>query len=134
MKLVIYSLTYKGREAQQAAVTEAIDIAEKIGDEKIQHMALSGIFVFADKIITEADVERVIRRIDMTKLGRYYLEREEKAVAEAVAEAKKEAKIEAKKEKQESAIKFLKTGDPIEKVAKCLSMPIKEVQALAAQI
>ena len=66
----------------------------------------------------------------MTKLGRYYLEREEKAVAEAVAEAKKEAK----KEKQESAIKLLKTGDPIEKVAKCLSMPLKEVRTLAAQI
>ena len=130
MKLVIYSLTYKGREAQQAAVTEAIDIAEKIGDEKIQHMALSGIFVFADKIITEADVERVIRRIDMTKLGRYYLEREEKAVAEA----EKRAKEEAKKYRQESAIKFLKTGVSIDNVADCLSMPIKEVQALAAQI
>ena len=66
----------------------------------------------------------------MTKLGRYYLEREEKAVAEAVAEAK----LEAKKEKQESAIKLLKTGLSIDKIADCLSMPLKEVQTLAAQI
>ena len=128
--IVIYPLTYKGKEAQQRAVSEAIDIAEKIDDESKQRMALSGIFVFADKIITDDDAERVTRRLDMTKVGRILQEREDKAIKEAVTEAKKEAK----KEKQDSAIKLLKTGDSVDKVAECLSMPLKEVQALAAKI
>ncbi len=80
MKLVIYPLTYKGRKAKQGAVTEAIDIAEGISDENTQRMALSGILVFADKIITDDDAERVTRRLDMTKVGRILQEREDKAI------------------------------------------------------
>ena len=130
MKLVIYPLTYKGRKAQQRAVTKAIDIAEKISDEKMQRMALSGIFVFSDKIITDGDAKRVTRRFDMTKVGRILQEREDKAVAEAVAKTERKAK----KDKRESALRLLRTGDSVKKVAECLSMPMREVQALAAKI
>ena len=134
MNLVIYPLTYKGRKAQQRAVTEAIGIAEKILNESLRRMALSGIFVFADKIITEEDADHIKRRISMTKIGRLleeeYQEREDKAVSKA----KKEARKEAKKDKQESALKLLRTGDSVAKVAECLSLPLKEVQALAAKI
>ena len=134
MNLVIYPLTYKGRKAQQRAVTEAIGIAEKILNESLRRMALSGIFVFADKIITEEDADHIKRRISMTKIGRLleeeYQEREDKAVSKA----KKEARKEAKKDKQESALKLLRTGDSVAKVADCVSLPLIEVQALAAKI
>ena len=134
MKLVIYPLTHKGRKAQQRAVTEAIDIAERISDEKMQRMALSGIFVFADKIITDEDAGRIKRRISMTKIGRLILESEEKAVAEAIARTERETRKEARKDKRESAIKFLKTGVSVEKVSECMGLTLKEVQALAAKV
>ena len=57
MKLAIYPLTLKGREAQQRAVTEAIDIAESMADDGLKKYAESGIFVFSDKIITDKDAE-----------------------------------------------------------------------------
>ena len=134
MKLIIYPLTFKGREAQEKAVTEAIDIAERIEDESTQRTVLSGIYVFTDKIITDTDAQRIVRRIDMTKIGRLLQDREDAAVKKAVAEAEKEAKKEAKKEKQEIAIRILKTGDPIDKVAACTGLTLKEVTALAAKI
>ena len=130
MKLIIYPLTYKGRMAQQKAVTDAIDIAERIADETTHRTVLSGIYVFADKIITDKDAQRIIRRIDMTKIGRLLQEREDAAVNKAVAEAEKKAK----KEKQEIAIRFLKTGDPIDKVVDCTGLTLEEVTALAANI
>ncbi|MBQ8956101.1 MAG: hypothetical protein IJ075_03940 [Lachnospiraceae bacterium] len=55
-----------------------------------------------------------------------YQEREDKAVSKA--------KKEAKKDKRESAIKLMKIGLSADKVSECLSMPMKEVQALAAKI
>ncbi len=134
MKLVIYPLTYKGRKAQQGAVTEALGIAERLNDDNTQRMALSGIFVFADKLITDEDAERVKRRLNMTKIGRLLEEEYQEREYKAVTKARKEAKKEAKKDKQESAIKFLRTGDSVTKVADCLSMSIKEVEALAAKI
>ncbi len=35
MRLAIYPLTFKGNEAKQNAVTEAIDLAEKMTDERM---------------------------------------------------------------------------------------------------
>lgn len=130
MELIIYPLTVKGRENQQRAVSEAIDIAEQLSDDHSQRTALSGIFVFADKIITDDDAERIKRRLEMTKIGRLFQEQEEKAINKAVAEAKKEAK----KEKQNIAVNFIKTGDPLDKVASCTGLSLKEVQALAAKV
>lgn len=130
MKLIIYPLTVKGRANQQRAVSEAVDIAERLREEIDQRTALSGIFVFSDKIITDDDAERITRRLDMTKIGRLLQEREDKAVNKAVAEAKKEAK----KEKKDIAVNFLKTGVSEDKVASCTGLSLKEVQALAAKV
>ncbi len=134
MKLIIYPLTYKGLKAKQIAVTEAIDIAERMNDVNAQRAALSGIYVFADKVMTEEDAKRVLRRLDMTKIGRLLQEREEKRIAKAKREARREANIEAQEDKKESALKLLKYGDSVEKVAECMGLPLKEVQSLAAKM
>ena len=83
---------------------------------------------------TDEDASRITRRLDMTKIGRILQEREDKAIAAAVAETKKEVKKQAKEEKRQSALKFLKTGDSVEKVSECMGMTLKEVQALAAKV
>ena len=134
MKLAIYPLTFKGRIAQQRAVTEAIDIAEAMVDDELKKYAESGIFVFSDKIITDKDAERIIGRLSMTKIERLFQEKEDKAVAKAREETRKADRKEAKEEKKQSAIKFLKTGVSIEKVSECMGLTLKEVQALAAKV
>ena len=74
----------------------------------------------------------------MTKIERLFQEQEAKAVAEAIAkterETRKEARKAAQKDKRESAIKFLKMGDSVEKVSECMGLTLKEVRALAAKV
>ena len=146
MKLVLYPLTYKGKKAQQKAVSEAIDMAERMDDEDSLRRAESGIYVFSDKVILKRDADRIYRRLNMTKIGRLleeeYQKREKKAVdiatkearKEARKEAKQEAKQEAKKDMENVIIKFLKTGVPADKIAFCTGFSIEEVQALEARV
>ena len=138
MRLVIYPLTYSGKEKQELAVSEAIDIAEKLNDENAMRSILSGIFVFADKVMSEADAQRIIRRIEMTKFDRILQEREDKAVEKAVEVAvdktRKEEKRGAKREKMENALNFLRIGVSESEIAECMNMSLKEVQALAAKM
>ena len=51
MKLIILPLTYKGKEKKKQAVKEAVELAKKIVDKEEKTFVLSGILVFADKII-----------------------------------------------------------------------------------
>ena len=138
MKLVLYPLTYKGKKNQQKAVSEAIDMAERIDDEDSLRRAESGIYVFSDKVISKRDADRIRRRLNMTKIGRLleedYQKREKKAVAIATKEARKEAKEEAKKTMENVVIKFLMAGDSVDKVASCTGFSLEEVQALAAKV
>ena len=84
MKLAIYPLTYEGDSLKKAAVGEAIDIAERIEDEKMLKDTLSCILAFSDKIITKEDAERVRRRFDMTKVEMIIEKEKEEAVRAAV--------------------------------------------------
>ena len=51
MKLIILPLTYKGKEKKRQAVKEAVELAKQIVDKEEKTFVLSGILVFADKII-----------------------------------------------------------------------------------
>ncbi|MBO6138238.1 MAG: hypothetical protein J6O71_06455 [Lachnospiraceae bacterium] len=138
MKLVIYPLTYRGKEGKQKAVSEAIDIADDIGDERMVIDAMMGILVFSDKVITKEDVVRIRRRISMTKFDQIIAEEREEAVKAAVKEAVKEAEYrkdkEADQEKMNIALSFLKDGDTTERVARCVGLPLVVVEDLALKI
>ena len=134
MKLVLYPLTYKGKKNQQKAVSEAIDMAERIDDEDSLRRAESGIYVFSDKIISKRDADRIHGRLNMTKIGRLLEEDYQKREKKAVDIATKEAQKEAKKEMENVVIKFLEAGDSADKVASCTGFSLEEVQALAAKI
>ena len=121
MKLIIYPLTYRNTEDKINAVTEAIEIAETIENRKAQVFCLSGICTFADKIIRREDLDRIRRLISMTKVGQI--------IADEIDEAVKENET---KTKEESAIAFLKEGDPVEKIARCLKMTVERVEQLKA--
>ena len=134
MKLVIYPLTYRGKAAKQKAVSEAIDIAEEIGDVRMVTDAMTGIFVFSDKVITKEDAFRIRRRIRMTKFHQIIAEEIEEAVKVAVKETEYRKDKETNQVKMDIALSFLKAGDTTEKVAKCVGLPLVTVQDLALKV
>lgn len=74
MKLIILPLTYKGTERKKQAVKEAVELAKQIADNEKKTFVLSGILVFADKII-DADTAKYIKEVvRMTQVAELLLE------------------------------------------------------------
>lgn len=86
------NLGYRGNEAKQNAVTEAIDLAEGIADEKMMLDTMMGILTFSDKVIVEEDARRIRRRLSMTKVERIIEEEKDQAVKTAIAEKEQAVK------------------------------------------
>ena len=74
MQFIILPLTYKGKEAKRVAVKDAVYLAKKITDKKNQMFVLSGILVFADKIIDARTAEQIKEVIRMTQVAQLLLE------------------------------------------------------------
>lgn len=96
MQFIILPLTYKGKEAKREAVKEAVYLAKKITDKKNQMFVLSGILVFADKIIDAKTAEQIKEVIRMTQVAQLLLE-----------EGRDEGRVEGKKEERTEGIKVL---------------------------
>ncbi len=126
MKLVIYPLTLKGNEAKKKAVAKAVDLAEKIEDKERQVFALTGIYVFSDKLIQREDAERIRRLLNMTQVEQIYTEERMEAVRVAVEENEKKNL----REKEEAVIRLLKAGNTAETVAFCMNMLLEDVKKL----
>ena len=134
MKLIIFPLTFRIDEAKKKAVGKAIDLAEMISDTPKQIFALTGLYTFTDKIIREEDASRIRRKIKMTKVEQIYTNERIAAVKEAEKRVVKKAKEEAMKDKEESAIAFLRDGVSADKVAKNLKLSKKKVEELKKAI
>jgi len=65
----------------------------------------------------------------MTKIERWYDERQKKAVEVAVENEQKKSR----NEKEEIVIRMLKTGDSVQKVVECTGFTVQEVQTLATR-
>ena len=135
MQLIIYPLTYDGKEAKQKAVGEAIDLAERIKDESKSRFMLAAINVFADKVITKDDRGRIRRLIEMTKLGREYWEDAfNSGKGEGREEGREEERIQ-NQQKLKSIIRNLLMIDVSpEKVSECTGVPIEEVREIAEDL
>ena len=74
MKLIILPLTHKGKEKKKQAVKEAVELAKKIADKEEKTFVLSGILVFADKIIDSETAKYIKEVIRMTQVAELLLE------------------------------------------------------------
>ncbi len=72
MEFIILPLTYKSTETKKKELEEMISLAKKISDEKESLFVLSGMVVFADKIIDSGISRQVKEWIRMTKVGKLY--------------------------------------------------------------
>lgn len=94
MELIILPLTYKGKENQQRAAHEAVDLAKEIQDESVQEMALAGILSFSDKIIDQKLANEIRRCLNMTKVGAIIA----REMEESEARGRKTGRIEGRTE------------------------------------
>ena len=127
MKMIIYPLTFEKIELKRGAVTEITERASEIENQRKQSFVLSGIYTFADKIISTEDAEKIRRLLHMTKVEQIYTRERIEAVNKAVREADARARLE---EKENTALKYLREGDSVEKVARCSELPPERVEEL----
>ena len=74
MKLIILPLTYKGKERKEQAVKEAVALAKRIEDGEEKSFVLSGILVFADKIINAKTAKYIKEVLKMTQVAQLLME------------------------------------------------------------
>ena len=74
MEFVILPLTYKGNEEKQACIRRCFEMAKLLEDADMQRFLLSGMLVFADKVITKEDSTQIKEWIMMTKVGQLFEE------------------------------------------------------------
>lgn len=72
MECIILPLTYKSAEKKKKELQEMISLAKEISSEKECLFVLSGMLVFADKIIDSETSRQVKEWIRMTKVGKLY--------------------------------------------------------------
>lgn len=111
MQFIILPLTYKGREKKQACIRECFEMAKEVQDISVQTFMLSGMLVFADKVIADADSKEIRRWLEMTKVGRLIEEEKLEYAREQVEKASVEV---ARNKETEFARILLKRGDNIE--------------------
>lgn len=87
MEFIILPLTYKDKERKQFALKESFDLAKNLKDDDIMTFVLTGLLVFADKVIDEELSKQVKEWIRMTQVGRLYELEKEEAVEEERIEA-----------------------------------------------
>lgn len=74
MEFIILPLTYKGTGKKQACIRRCFEMAKLLEDEDMQRFLLSGMLVFADKVITKEDSKQIKEWIMMTKVGQLFEE------------------------------------------------------------
>ncbi len=72
MEFVILPLSYKGKEEKNKSIRRAIDLAKEISDEETKVFLLSGVAVFADKVVRDDYLSEIRRLVQMTRLGQMF--------------------------------------------------------------
>ncbi|MDD3338298.1 MAG: hypothetical protein PHS82_05500 [Lachnospiraceae bacterium] len=132
MEFVILPLTYRGKEKKKEVIEELFSVAKDIDNEKTQIFVLSGIMVFADKVIDKGIACQMKEWIMMTKVAKLFEEEKQQALRE---QKKKVTKEVTKEVARGNALAMLKEGDPVEKVVRCVKeLSAEEIQALAESL
>ncbi len=128
MEFIILPLTYRGKDEKNKSIGESVRMANQMEDEEQRVFVLSGIAVFADKVIEEENMDMIRRYLGMTKVGQLFEDEKIRAVKEATERVTKEVTQKVTGEVTEKAAeKALKQGFSVEDIAEILSMTEEEV-------
>ena len=128
MEFIILPLTYRGKDEKNKSIGQSVHMANQMEDEEQRVFVLSGIAVFADKVIEEENMDMIRRYLGMTKVGQLFEDEKIRAVKEATERVTKEVTKKVTGEVTEKAAeKALKQGFSVESIAEILSMTEEEV-------
>lgn len=143
MRLIIYPMTYRGKDAKTDAVERAIRLANEIEDEDTSIFVLKLILTFSDKFISKRDSERIKEEITMTKVEKLLAdeieEKLEKRMREEVDLAVDKAVADTKESVTKSVTKsvttnvagnMLRSGIPADKVSEITGLSKASVKRL----
>ena len=123
MEFIVLPLTYKGMEKKQEAVKDAVELAKQIEDKKEQTFILSGILVFADKIIDSETAKYIREVMRMTQVAELFLE-------EGRAEGRAEGR---EQEKEKIIVNLHKLGMELDRIAKVTESDIEKVKQVISR-
>ena len=135
MEFIILPLTYRGKDEKNKSIGQSVHMANQMEDEEQRVFVLSGIAVFADKVIEEENMDMIRRYLGMTKVGQLFEDEKIRAVKEATERVTKEVTKKVTGEVTEKAAeKALKQGFSVEAIAEILSMKEEEVLEIQEKI
>ncbi len=139
MQLIIYPLTFEGNEAKRTAIDEAIELVERIQDQKSSVFVYKCILVFTDKVISEETAQKIRRRIGMmTKVERIIEQEKIDAVNKAVKEAVKKEQEKADHERAQASAQIARNmyndGMSIESISKYVGLSLTKLEEILAPV
>lgn len=144
MEFIILPLTYKGTGKKQACIRRCFEMAKLLEDEDMQRFLLSGMLVFADKVITKEDSKQIKEWIMMTKVGQLFEEEKiqygreiEERVTRDVTKSvtRKVTKKVTKKNELKFTKEMLHAGLSIEEVSNMMTvLTVDEVRKIAESL
>ena len=120
MEFIILPLSYRKMEEKEQKLKETVELAVQVSDRQQQVFILSGMLVFADKVIDWETAKRIRRAIEMTQVARIF----------------EEEKLEALRERTEQmVIRMLKRGDTPEEIVFVVpNYSLEDVEAVRATL
>nr|WP_296459987.1 hypothetical protein [uncultured Acetatifactor sp.] len=150
MELIIQPLSYRKREEKEAQIRETVKLAAQIQDRGQQLFALSGILVFADKVIDMETANKIRRAIEMTQVARIFEEEKQQALTQvarifeeekqqaltqALSQAEKKHKEEKERNARQIVIRMIKKNYPTEEIVSLVSsFSQDDIEALRKEV
>ena len=128
MEFIILPLSYQKREEKEQKLKETVELAVQVSDRQQQVFILSGMLVFADKIIDRETAKRIRRATPMTQVARIFEEEKQEALRERTEQVTAQVT-------EQMVIKMLKWGDSTEEIVSIVpNYSQNDVEAVRAKL
>ena len=134
MKLIIYPLTFKGKQAKQDAIEQVVEMLDRIEDDDTRRFVAKYLLTFTDKVINRENADKLRRILMLTKVEQIIENEKIEAVNIAVDKARREDREEARKEMERVVEKFLRKGSDVSMVSECTGFSVEDVQRIQENI
>ena len=134
MKLIIYPLTFKGKQAKQDAIEQVVEMLDRIEDDDTRRFVAKYLLTFTDKVINRENADKLRRILMLTKVEQIIenekIEAVNKAVTRAVDNTRREDREEARREMERVVERLLRKGEEVSIVSECTGFSIEDVQRI----
>ena len=134
MKLIIYPLTFKGKQAKQDAIEQVVEMLDRIENDDTRRFVAKYLLTFTDKVINRENADKLRRILMLTKVEQIIENEKIEAVNRAIYNTRKEDLEEARKEMERVVERLLRKGDEISVVSECTGFSIEDVQRIQERI